>query len=153
SRRWCAHFADVCVLPNAVRARQFASQTGASCPVEVVWNAPSRTEVLDARLPSGHGLRLLYQGSIVPDRLPLTVVDALTSLPRNVTLTIAGYETAGSQGYVDRLLTRAAALGVRDRVDAVGTVPTRGELLRQSSGYDVGLALLPTSPHDINLLG
>ena len=60
----------------------------------------------EAAQPHGpaHGpLVLLYHGSIVPDRLPLAVVNALALLPGNVSLRVVGYETAGSLGYVAKL--------------------------------------------------
>jgi glycosyltransferase involved in cell wall biosynthesis len=95
-------------------------------------------------------LRVFYHGSIGPARLPLSIVDALALLPSGVTLDIAGYETAGHTGHLDRLGRRAAELGIGDRVRVLGPVPLRRELLRLCTACDVGLSLLPRSTGDVN---
>lgn len=153
ARRWCARHAAVCVVPSAGRAVDFLRTTRMSRPVDVVWNTPSLDEVtpLERRTPPA-GIRLLYHGSIVPDRVPQTVVNALSLLPGDVTLSLAGYETAGSQGYVERLLRLAGELGIGARVVSLGTVPTRRALLEQCARHDAGLSLVPMQGTDVNLL-
>src|SRR5262249_15465686 len=79
-----------------------------------------------------------------------TVIDALALLPPTVTLKIGGYETIGHRGYVRLLLVRAEALGIADRIEYVGTVPKREDLMRQCATCDVGLALLPADSHDLH---
>ncbi len=56
-------------------------------------------------------------------------------------LKIAGYETIGHPGYVAELLGLAEALGVADRVDYIGTLAKRQDLLKHCGRCDVGLAL------------
>jgi len=92
----------------------------------------------------------VYHGSIGPSRLPRQVVEALAQLPREVTLQIGGYETAGHPGYVQSLLDLAGELGIADRVTFVGTVRQREDLMRLCATGDVGLALLPADSADFN---
>jgi glycosyltransferase involved in cell wall biosynthesis len=138
-----------CILPNANRLERFANEVGSARNLFCVWNCPSRSEVRPSR--NGHhsrGLRLVYHGSIVPDRLPLTVLLAMAKLPETLTLRIIGYETVGHPGYVARLLNEAKRLNMEHRVEILGPVP-RYELFEISEG-DVGLALMPTENSDSN---
>jgi len=110
-----------------------------------------RREVTSERPgPEASGLKVLYQGSIVPARLPATVVHALAKLPDAVSLVVAGYETAGYPGYVESLRREAVALGIDHRVTFTGTVPTRDALMTLCRTCDLGLALMPASSADIN---
>src|SRR5947208_8378720 len=97
-RRHVARRAAACVLPNDHRAQAFRTELRPRGPVISVWNCPSRREVGPAAESDNDGLVwLLYHGSIVPSRLPLSVVDALTRLPDRVHLRIVGYETVVHQ--------------------------------------------------------
>jgi glycosyltransferase involved in cell wall biosynthesis len=149
ARTRLARIAAACVLPNEDRAKHFSHATGRP-DVLTVWNCPMRADVAPSRHAETGGLRVLYHGSIVPTRLPVTVIDALASLPASVSLTIAGYETAGSAGHVAALQSAAAAAGVGDRVRYVGTVAAREDLMRQCAACDVGLALMPLATEDPN---
>jgi glycosyltransferase involved in cell wall biosynthesis len=152
ARAMCARQASLCILPNQRRADLFAADTGRSGRVAVVWNCPAREEVGPPRAPgAGTELKIMYHGSIVPDRLPLAVVDALRAGPEDVSLTIAGYETVGSAGYVDRLRSHAEKLGVGRRVHYAGAIANRQDLLEICRGSDVGLSLLPLEMDDGNL--
>ena len=81
--------------------RGVSEQTGADrSRVLTVWNCPSNSDLAAPRAAAPvEEMWLLYQGSIVPDRLPL-VLDAMAGLPANVKVRIAGYETVGSAGYL-----------------------------------------------------
>ena len=150
ARRALAQRCEACVLPNDERGRAFSEDTGAA-NVLIVWNCPMRGEISFRSRPSPRGrLKVFYHGSIVPARLPETVIAAIAQLPPGVSLTVAGYETAGHPGYVRHLLKIARELGASDRVRYIGTVPTRAELLRECAASDVGLALMPMETSDIN---
>jgi glycosyltransferase involved in cell wall biosynthesis len=136
--------ADLCIIPNENRATLFHAETGAS-NVKVVWNCPSLEEVTPPRSEYGPVLKLLYHGSIVPDRLPLTVISALKDVSHPVVLRVVGYETVGSQGYLAKMKRTAAELGISDRLEIVGTIPLREDLMRFCATCDVGLSLLPPS--------
>lgn len=148
-RRRAIRRADCCVLPNAARARLAAEVCGRR-DIQTVWNLPLRREVhepREGRRPAG--LRLLYHGSIVPARLPLRVLEALATLPRDATLTIAGYDPDGGR-HLSALRAKAAELGLDGRVIFAGTLRTRVDLLALAATCDVGLALMPTSSSDLN---
>lgn len=149
ARRHVARLIDTCALPNETRAQVFAKQTGRS-NVLCVWNCPRYEE---ARGPQPGGTKgplwLLYHGSVVPQRLPATVIAALASLPDAVRLLVVGYETIGHAGYLGRLRREAERLGVADRVEIQQAVP-RYELLRICRTCHVGLALVPRSSDDLN---
>ena len=150
ARRSLAARAEICVIPSGGRADAFRA-AHPRARVVTVWNCPTRREVVElepARDPAR--FRVLYHGSIVPARLPMTVIEALAQLPSNVSLVVAGYETAGHQGYVESLRRRARELGIGDRVEFVGTIPKREDLLRQCASCAVGLALMPTESRDFN---
>jgi glycosyltransferase involved in cell wall biosynthesis len=148
-RRRVGRTASLCVLPNGRRAEQFVRATGCREAV-TVWNCPLREDVTDGAAGRPDGLRVLYHGSIGSTRLPQALVGALAKLPASVTLTIAGYETAGHAGHIEALQAEARARGVADRVRYVGTVARRGDLMRQCAAADVGLALMPLKTADVN---
>lgn len=145
--RWClaarhrlARRAATCVLPNAERAARFAELTAAAS-VNCVWNCPTTDEVGPPRGPVEQDVWLLYHGSITPPQLPTTILDALGRLPTHVKLRVIGYETIGHPNYVQQLRNRAGQLGVGDRFEYLGSMPTREELLSWCGRSDIGLAL------------
>ena len=156
ARRKLAPRAKMCVLPNEKRAELFSQQvtdfdnkSGKS--TFVVWNCPALEEVSPPRSRHDGGvLWVLYHGTIVPSRLPVTIIDALSLLPENVKLRVIGYETVGHKGYVSMLQERAGLLGVDRRVEFVDPLP-RNALLKECRKCDVGLALMPKSSDDINM--
>ena len=88
-------------------------QTGALQTPMVVWNCPAKGEATRPRESKRETGRIgfLYHGSIVPDRLPLSIVDALAGLPGEVSLTVVGYETVGSLGYLKKMYDRGGGTG------------------------------------------
>lgn len=154
ARRRLARRAASCVLPNQRRADRFKGEVGNAANVICVWNCPTREEIVETRSSAEKEVWLLYHGSIVPSRLPLTVLEALAGLPHSVNLRIVGYETAGHSGYLQSLKQAARLLGIDGRVQILGALPKRAELLEWCSESDIGLALLPRSKNghcDINL--
>lgn len=152
ARRRLAQRAHLCVVPNAQRLARFAEETARRHELFCVWNCPAREEAARAR-PSQvePGLRVLYHGSLVPQRLPLTILQALALLPETVRLRLVGYETVGHLGYTGQVLDAAARLQVGHRVECLGALPARNALLDEGRRNDVGLALMPTRPTDSNL--
>jgi glycosyltransferase involved in cell wall biosynthesis len=151
ARRRLAHRAHLCVLPNGERAARFARDTGRSAGIACVWNCPTRDEVSATPRP-GHrdGLAIVYHGSIVPTRLPETVALALAQLPPSVELRVFGYETVGHAGYAERLAKLVPDRGAAGRIELIGAIPYRRDLLERIRQSHVGLALLPTAPSDAN---
>ncbi len=151
ARKSLAHRATLCVLPNQKRAERFAELMGVRQTVMCVWNCPALEEVSSRRQGRDAGiLRLLYHGSIVPSRLPLTVLSALALMPDKVDLSIIGYETVGHAGYVKEFQELACQLGVAKGVRFLGAM-SRTSLMKASQGYDIGLALMPNRTQDMNL--
>jgi glycosyltransferase involved in cell wall biosynthesis len=150
ARGTLARQAAICVLPNERRLARFLAATGRRGPTYCVWNCPELREVAEPRRDALDGLTLLYHGSLTPDRLPLTVLDALALLPTRTRLRVVGYETVGAQGYVASIRARAARLGIPDRVTVVGALPARADLLGHARQCDVGLALMPLESDDPN---
>jgi len=151
SRKWVAHRARLCVLPNDRRVERFSRQTGRKGSIFCARNCPTREEVTGPR-PSlnGGGLRVLYHGSIVPSRLPPAVLTALRALPPEVRLRIVGYETTGYPGYTRQIRALATDLGIHDRVEVIGPLPTRRELLERCRECQVGITLLSKGSVDPN---
>jgi glycosyltransferase involved in cell wall biosynthesis len=149
ARRQIARRAVICVLPSNTRARVFA-QSMQRTDVLTVWNTPLAREVAPSRSPRRDTeLRVLYHGSIVPERLPLTTLEAMARLPETVTLTVVGYDPAGGR-YLSVLRQEVHRLGLAHRVRFAGTVPARADLLALAATCDVGLALMPTSSSSFN---
>src|SRR5690606_11386581 len=136
--------------PSDGRAKRLSAETGRA-DVAVVWNVPLRREVAPPeRGPrAGGDTRLLYHGSIVPARVPDTLLRALARLPRTVSCCITGYDPAGG-AYQEHLRALAAELKLTDRVEFTGPIGTRQELMERCAEFDVGLSLLPLNPTDFN---
>jgi glycosyltransferase involved in cell wall biosynthesis len=144
-RRLAARRADLRVLPNAGRARFFEQTVSRGRRTLRVWNCPRVTEVGPPRATnyaSGQILRVVYSGSVTPERVPVTFVQALAHTPFQVRLRVVGYETVGYPGYIDHLKRTAARLGVGEHIEFVGVLP-RHRLHEVWDGADVGLALNP----------
>lgn len=150
TRRLAAGRIQICVAPNAVRLRRLVETLPIKGRALCVWNCPAVEEVAARReFEEAAEVWLLYCGSIVPSRLPSTVLDALALLPERFKLRIIGYETVGHPNYVGELLDRANLLGLGKRVDYLGSMP-RAELFGWAAQSHVGLTLMPNASHDFN---
>ncbi len=115
-----------------------------------VWNCPGLYEVpASPRALSQPPVWVLYHGSIVPERLPPVVLDALALLPESVHLRVVGYETIGASGYVAQLRRKAESLGLAGRVEFLKPV-SRQDLFASTMRSDIGLALIPARSSDLN---
>jgi glycosyltransferase involved in cell wall biosynthesis len=149
-RRAVARRAAFSVLPSEARAEAVAGALRPAGEVLTVWNCPARDEAGPPRGPrTGGDLVLVYQGSIVPPRLPVTVLEALARVPPAVRLRVVGYEPAGHRGYVDHLREVAAQLGLGSRVEWLGPMP-RAAVLAECRRADAGLGLSPKAGGDLN---
>ncbi len=151
SRKVIANRAWLNILPNEHRAEQFRMDTGTTRPIQCVWNCPRREEIASPRAAElSDDIWILYHGSLVPDRLPLIVLEALASLPEKIKLRIIGYETIGSVGYTDVIRTRARNLSIPHRIELLKAMP-RHQLLTYASASDIGLSFMPMTTSDINM--
>jgi glycosyltransferase involved in cell wall biosynthesis len=140
------------IFPNERRAQIARSELGFSADrLRIIWNMPRRAEL--PRL-GGHPeapLVVYYHGSITPDRLPLTVVEAVRRSQGRAWLRIAGYEAPGAAGYIRRLFELAGDSDSAARVDYIGQIPRRADLVATAAQAHVGLALMPSHSSDVNM--
>ena len=150
--RYLSRVSDLNVLPSEGRVEHFIHQHGAPREKCVcVWNCPNLAEVRSpGKAAARDATRLLYQGSIVPARLPLAVLHAMETLRETVTLRVIGYETIDNRGYIDRLKAQAATLDLADRLEFLQAT-SHDDLLALSEPCDIGLALMPLETGDVNM--
>ncbi|MDZ7962635.1 MAG: glycosyltransferase [Aulosira sp. DedQUE10] len=152
TRKWLAHRAALCILPNQKRADRFDQEVNSQQQAFCVWNCPAQEEVIPPRLiEKSDDIWVLYHGSIVPERLPLTVLNALSDLPETVKLRAIGYETVGYKGYVQKLREVSTELGLSQRIELLDAMP-RKDLLKWCQQSHIGLAFMPVTSQDVNLL-
>lgn len=143
--------ARLVIVPQEQRLRRLQADVGRRDGIVRVWNCPLSQDGLPEPEHRAEGLHLLYHGSIVPDRLPRAVLQALRSLPSAVHLHIVGYAPSGTPGYVKQLEQAASHLGIADRVHFVGPIPHRRDMLAYARRCHVGLSLMPMEATDPNL--
>ena len=148
ARKFVVRHAHLVVVPNEERARLISSLAGGRL-VHTVWNCPRRATFTHAFKPPGAPLRVVFRGSINAERLPMTIVEAIARVP-GATLDVIGYETVGSQGYLDVVRNTAMRLGISERVRTHGTLPD-DEAAALCVRADVGLALMPMQSRDVNM--
>jgi glycosyltransferase involved in cell wall biosynthesis len=147
-RRSAVQKARLVIFPNAERARLAQTELGYDDDkLRIIWNVPRRNELPDLNAPHGTRASVLYHGSITPERLPESVITAIAE--NDMELRLIGYEVQGAKGYVARLLERGRRLG-QNVVEYLGEF-SRDRLLAEAARADVGLALLPMDPDDVNL--
>jgi len=154
SRRRLTRAVDFCVVPNEQRARMLKEDVMTNRPILTVWNCPMRGEIQQPKQgkKGDQKLTLFYHGSIVPSRLPLDIIRAMAQLPEEIMLRIAGYETIGHRGYLSTLRHTAAEYGLENRLEFLGAIPQRADLLTRCREANVGLALMPLQSADGNEL-
>ena len=151
---WCrqqtARLAAICILPNKTRAERFAVAMHRRQDVITVSNYPSRDEIGPKRSRStAPELRLIYWGSIVPLRPPITIVKALRLVSVEVHLRIIGYTTNAHPGYLKDLMLEAREAGVAHRVEFLDPM-SHADLFQQARDCDVGVALMPMASRNSN---
>jgi len=146
-RRGLLRQASLVVFPNALRlerAMQWAAGTRAESMV--VWNCPAKDDLTEtitttASPSTDNVLRLYYHGTLVPDRLPLTLLNGIARCSRRVELTLVGYTTVGAENYDGVLKENAAKLGIEDQLHVLGALKERSDVIEECRKHDVGLVL------------
>ena len=141
---------DLVAVPSPGRASHLREHLSAG-DVRVVMNCPRRADVREPAAPVTDTLRLAYHGTIVRERVPLALADALGMLQGRAVLTLAGYEPPGAAGWVSALTDRVSSAGARGAIRYAGVLPLRAELLQLCATADAGLALVPTNDPDPNM--
>jgi glycosyltransferase involved in cell wall biosynthesis len=142
--------AELCVLPQHARLREFLKTTGRTGSSLCVWNCPRLDEIQDVNADEDGPLIIYYHGSITSSRLPAQAILAASRFKGAVQIRIAGYEAPGSAGYVQELAKLAAGSGVARLFQPLGSVSRRDDLLRTASRAHIGLAFMPKISEDIN---
>jgi glycosyltransferase involved in cell wall biosynthesis len=146
-----AQRADICILPNEQRARHFAVTLSLKKFPMIVWNCPRQDEVGDHnKVNDAEDFSAWYHGTIVPQRVPLSLLDAIAELPSQLSLHIIGYSTIGHANYVNELRKRVDQLGIIDRVIISDPLP-RHLLLQECQKHTVGISFMPPLSDDINM--
>ena len=124
--------------------RAYAAATGVDRPTTILNVFPTSErdtdvapEALAAEVPPGARSLHWFSQTIGPDRGLEDAVRALALVPDDVVLSLRG---GWAPGYERELRQLAAALGVGDRVRALGHCPP-DEVVRRAAEHDVGLAL------------
>jgi glycosyltransferase involved in cell wall biosynthesis len=138
TRKQLSSKAEICIFPQVDRAKIF-TENFSGVHVQICHNMPLRSS-LRSETSDSKDFKLWYHGSVVPGRLPQTVVEALALLPSSVSLHFAGYETLSSKGYIQGLLDLARKLGLEDRVVYHGVLP-REPLFELAQKCQLGLCL------------
>jgi glycosyltransferase involved in cell wall biosynthesis len=86
---------------------------------------------------------VVYSGSVTPERLPPSFLEAMGRARGRVRLRVVGYATIGYPRYIEQLKSTASQLGIESEIDFVGVLP-RHRLQEVWDHADVGLALNPT---------
>lgn len=147
-RRFVATRAEVCVVPSRGRLRYLPRGESTGQHRLVVNNCPLRSEARAGNERRGRPLRLVFMGSLNPNRLPATVLEALADLA-GARLRVIGYETVGHRGFSEAVLERARELRIEERLEMLGFIPWH-EIPSMISECDVGLCLLPLDTTDPN---
>lgn len=150
ARRAAFDIASLIVFPNEERARLTQDESGFDATkLRIVWNVPRLAELPPLGDKPERPFILYYHGSINPERLPETVLEAVASFGGDIRLDVAGYEAPGARGYVQGLLSRWNH-DRREIIRYLGEYPHHN-LLRIASRCHVGLALMPTGSNDVNM--
>lgn len=142
--------ASLIVFPNAERAYLAQRQSEFTIDkLRIVWNVPLLADLPNLQVKSKEPFVLYYHGSINPERLPETVLEAVHAFDGAIRLDVAGYEAAGAPGYIERLLSRWN----RDGCETMRYLGEHqhNELLSLATRCDAGLALMPKDSVDVNM--
>lgn len=154
ARNHLARVAEAVVVPNAGRGERLRRSSGRRDQVLIVWNCPRRSEIRANGAMLTGPMRLIYQGSIARERVPLSLVEAVARVP-GVELVVVGYEVGSSKGHLDDLRREARCRGVADRLHIMGAI-SRSSLLEITAQCHVGLSFMPAhsgNPNEAMMVG
>lgn len=152
TRLMLARNADLLILPNQKRLEALMQAAEAKSVSRCVWNCPSFDSIpvaLPDRSTTGP-LKVIYHGSIVPDRFGGYVLEAAARSGREIEVRLIGYFPVEHENYLDELNRVAIDLGIKDRFSYLGPM-SHHEVLESSKDCHVGLAMLRIHDGDINM--
>jgi glycosyltransferase involved in cell wall biosynthesis len=139
--------ASLVIFPNELRLRRAQKWSGSDATARVVWNCSSIKElgsvdvVHSNAIDENQPLSLYYHGTLVPERLPLTILDGISKCDAKIELTLVGYTTIGSSSYDKIMREYASELGIGDLLHFKGALPTRNDVMAECCKHDAGLVL------------
>ncbi len=147
--RRLAHSSLLNVLPNDLRARNFAEKYQTEQSAMVFFNFPMLQEFVlpEAETQRHDGrLRLYYQGSFGSDRMPMTLLAAM-AVHEKVDLELLPViaAIAGADKYLSDFLAEAARLGLKDRI-VIHSNRSADQLAQIGAACDIGIAFYDSSP-------
>lgn len=149
----CGRISDLCVIPNEARLIRFSKETGRKKELCCVWNCPLKVEVnkkVDAEnQPHLEEFIVVYSGSLGFDRLPTSLLPAISHCPFPVRLKIIGYESINTKSFRMDFKNQSLKVARNLRVEDVGCL-CRDEMLNEIRGANVGLAIVDLNSLDIN---
>lgn len=112
-----------------------------------VRNYPMTDEIVKLERSESAALRIVYFGTLVPSRLPVSFFEALDACGLRVEIQLMGYETVHSSGFIQELIERFSA-SPSLKINFMGAF-LRREMLKRAAQADIGL-LLFSQPEDVN---
>ena len=144
--------AGMIVVPSHARAEaSFTEKIKAAKKIEVVFNCPALIEIKSSKIISrtfqhDQKTRLYYHGSLVPARLPQSLLEAIAKR-EDYTLNVAGYFTEGS-GATEEIILQESS-NQKSNINYFGP-KRRDELSELMQDSDIGLCILPEATSNIN---
>lgn len=152
-RNRLARIADMVLVPNSMRLYAVLSESGRTAPAARLANFPPPEEIVRDPLSEISGedpqLRLYYQGTLVPERLPEALFAAVAAR-KTISLTIRGLRTIPDNGYFDQLTALIRSYKIEHQVHLLPPLPAR-ELRAEAARHHVGIAFFNTQVSDVNL--
>lgn len=141
-------FSDIKIVPNLKRIPENLNRD--------TWfevrNYPARQGVTRSVEKRKDALIAYYHGSINSARLPFSLLDAFEKIKFPFIFKFAGYESLQEQGYIKSWVESAQSRGLAEKVIYLGVLESREDLSENGSKAHVGLALMPQSSQDINMM-
>jgi hypothetical protein len=132
------------VIPNATRIAKEGLEVRELLEVR---NYPMIDEVVKLDRSDSTAVRIVYFGTLVPSRLPVSFFEALDACGLPIEVELMGYETVHSNGFVQELMERFRSSRML-KINFLGAF-ARTEMLKRAAQADVGL-LLFSQPDDVN---
>lgn len=151
-RNKISSMAGMIVVPSHARAEaSFTEKIKAAKKIEVVFNCPALIEIKSSKIISrtfqhDQKTRLYYHGSLVPARLPQSLLEAIAKR-EDYTLNVAGYFTEGS-GATEEIILQESS-NQKSNINYFGP-KRRDELSELMQDSDIGLCILPEATSNIN---
>lgn len=118
--------------------------------LSIIWNLPRTSEIPETEPTQDDPFIVYYHGTITRERLPESIVRAISAFNGRVILQVLGYETVSSNGYLAYL---TSTFGARDRggiIEFLGQ-RSRSSLLEVAAQAHIGLALMPMASDSLDM--